>query len=230
MEMKKFIYITGDTHIPIDIGKLSTKKLPEQKEMTKNDYVIICGDFGGLWDGSKEEKYWLQWLNKKSFTTLFVDGNHENFNMLNQLPAEEFCGATAQKVNDSIYHPMRGMVYTIEDKKIFTFGGAESHDKEHRIENISWWNEELPSENEMNVARNNLKAHKNKVDFIITHAAPTSVQVQIKPQYKPNRLTDFLEEIKNTVSYQRWHFGHYHKDCSIDSKHICNYYGITRIN
>lgn len=142
------IYITGDTHIPIDIGKLSTKKFPEQKELTKNDYVIICGDFGGLWDGSKEEKYWLEWLNKKSFTTLFVDGNHENFNMLNQLPAEEFCGGTAQKVNDSIYHLMRGMVYTMEDKKIFTFGGAESHDKEHRIENISWWNEELPDENE----------------------------------------------------------------------------------
>ena len=38
------IYITGDTHIPVDIQKLSTKRFPEQKEMTKNDYVIICGD------------------------------------------------------------------------------------------------------------------------------------------------------------------------------------------
>ena len=35
------IYITGDTHIPVDIQKLSTKRFPEQKEMTKNDYVII---------------------------------------------------------------------------------------------------------------------------------------------------------------------------------------------
>ena len=201
------IYITGNTHIPIDIGKLSTKKFPEQKEMTKSDYVIICGDFGGLWDGSKEEQYWLEWLKKKSFTTLFVDGNHENFDMLNQLHVEEFYGAMAHKVNDSIYQLMRGMVYTIEDKKIFTFGGAESYDKEHRIENISWWNEELLDENEMEIALNNLKSHNNKVDFIISHAAPTSVQVQIKPQYKLNRLTDFLEEIKNTVSYKRWHFG-----------------------
>ena len=50
------IYITGDTHIPVDIGKLSVKRFPEQKEMTKRDYVIICGDFGGVWDGSNEEK------------------------------------------------------------------------------------------------------------------------------------------------------------------------------
>ena len=41
------IYITGDTHIPTDVGKLSSKRFPEQKNLTKNDYVIICGDFGG---------------------------------------------------------------------------------------------------------------------------------------------------------------------------------------
>lgn len=224
------IYITGDTHIPIDIGKLSTKKFPEQKELTKNDYVIICGDFGGLWNGGKEEKYWLDWLNKKNFTTLFVDGNHENFDMLNRLPTEEFCGGIVHKASNSIFHLMRGMVYTIEDKKIFKFGGAESHDKECRIEGISWWNEELPNENEMEFAQNNLNAHNNKVDFIITHSAPTSVQVQIKPQYNPNSLTDFLEEIKTTVSYEKWHFGHYHNDFAVDSRHICNYYKITRIN
>ena len=126
------IYITGDTHIPVDIGKLSAKKFPEQRNLIKNDYLIICGDFGGLWDGSKEEKYWLDWLNSRNFTTFFVDGNHENFDMLNSLPTEEFCGGTVHKINDSVYHLIRGMVYTIDNKKIFTFGGAESHDKNQR--------------------------------------------------------------------------------------------------
>ena len=63
------IYITGDTHIPSDIGKLSAKRFREQKNLSKNDYLIICGDFGGVWDGSNEEKYWLKWLRDKSFTT-----------------------------------------------------------------------------------------------------------------------------------------------------------------
>ncbi len=41
------IYVTGDTHIPIDIGKLSEDRFAEQCCMTKDDYLIICGDFGG---------------------------------------------------------------------------------------------------------------------------------------------------------------------------------------
>lgn len=50
--------------------------------MTKDDYVIICGDFGGVWDEGKMETVLLDWLDSKSFTTLFVDGNHENFDRL----------------------------------------------------------------------------------------------------------------------------------------------------
>ena len=69
------IYITGDTHIPMDIDKLSARRFREQKEMDKNDYVIICGDFGGVWDGSQRDRYWLNWLQKKRFTTLYAWGN-----------------------------------------------------------------------------------------------------------------------------------------------------------
>ena len=74
------IYITGDTHA--DFSRFLIDKFPIQKEMSKDDYVIICGDFGGIWTFEKEnirEKYSLDYLNEKKFTTLFVDGNHENF-------------------------------------------------------------------------------------------------------------------------------------------------------
>ena len=43
--MNGMIFITGDTHGDW-INRLRTKVFPEQKEMTKDDYVIICGDFG----------------------------------------------------------------------------------------------------------------------------------------------------------------------------------------
>lgn len=55
------IYITGDTHAEFK-HRFNMENFPEQKEMTKDDYVIICGDFGGVWDvgwESKTEKYWL---------------------------------------------------------------------------------------------------------------------------------------------------------------------------
>ena len=48
------IYITGDCHA--EFHKLNKENFPEQKEMTKEDYVIICGDFGGVWDAEQESK------------------------------------------------------------------------------------------------------------------------------------------------------------------------------
>lgn len=212
------IYITGDTHIPVDIQKLSAKRFPEQKEMTKNDYVIICGDFGGVWDGSNEEKYWIKWLKSKNFTTLFIDGNHENFEMLYSLPIVEFGGGTAHKVDNGIYHLMRGEVYTIDGKKFFAFGGAGSHDKELRIEGKNWWDAEMPNEQEYNNAENNLEKNNFKVDYVITHSAPTSVQNDIAPTYEINRLTEFFESIKNRLTCQKWFFGHYHKDIELYDK------------
>lgn len=71
------IFITGDCHR--DFRRFNTTNFPEQKEMTKEDCVIICGDFGSVWNKekeSKEEKHLLDWLESKSFTTLFIDGNH----------------------------------------------------------------------------------------------------------------------------------------------------------
>ena len=76
------IFVTGDTHIPIDIEKLGEKLFPEQKAMTRNDYVIVCGDFGGIWDKSERHAKWLKWLSERPYTLLFADGNHENFDML----------------------------------------------------------------------------------------------------------------------------------------------------
>ena len=63
------IYVTGDTHMKIDINKLNTNNFPQQKQLTKKDFVIVCGDFGMVWNGGKEEKYWLNWLNENNFTT-----------------------------------------------------------------------------------------------------------------------------------------------------------------
>lgn len=212
------IYITGDTHIPVDVQKLSTKRFLEQKEMTKDDYVIICGDFGGVWDGSNEEKYWLKWLKNKNFTTLFIDGNHENFEMLYNLPTVEFCGGIAHKVEDGIYHLIRGEVYSIDGNKFFVFGGASSHDKEYRTEGKNWWAAEMPSEQDYKNAEENLRKNNFNFDFIITHSAPTSVQKEVAPRYEVNKITEFLEEVKKNIACRKWFFGHYHRDIVIDEK------------
>ena len=140
------IFVTGDTHG--DFTRFATGNFPEQKEMTKDDFVIICGDFGGVWDGSKTERYWLDWLESKPFTTLFVSGNHENYDMLARLPVEQWNGGKVHIIEDNMIHLMRGQIFTIDGLKFFTFGGAYSIDKMSRAEGISWFPEEIPSREE----------------------------------------------------------------------------------
>ena len=96
---------------------------PEQKEMTKDDFVIICGDFGGVWnkgEENKEETMLMDWLDCKFFTTLFVDGNHENFDRLYDYPVEEWHGGKVHKIRPSVIHLMRGQIFEIDGKSIFT--------------------------------------------------------------------------------------------------------------
>ena len=165
------IYITGDCHQ--DYGRFNTRNFPEQKKMTGENYVIICGDFGGVWNKDKEDKEettLMDWLDCKSFTTLFVDGNHENFDRLYGYPVEEWHGGKVHKIRPSVIHLMRGQIFDIEGASFFTFGGASSHDiaggilelddpafkqkkkklgrgvLPYRINHLSWWERELPTD------------------------------------------------------------------------------------
>ena len=96
------IFITGDTHG--DFTRFKKKIFYEQAELTKDDCVMIAGDFGGIWDGSAEERHWLDWLEAKPFTTLFVSGNHENFDMLAEFPIDKWHGGKVQRIRPSVLH------------------------------------------------------------------------------------------------------------------------------
>ena len=223
------IFVTGDTHIPIDISKLNTKSFPLQKKLCKDDFLIICGDFGGVWRNDKEERYWRKWLEEKRFTTLFVDGNHENFDLLSSFEEVDFHGGRARRISNSIYHLMRGQIYLLDGKTIFTFGGASSHDKQYRTEGLNWWRQELPTQEELQSAQKTLNDVNRRVDYLITHCAPTSVQHALAPAYPTDILTDFFEELKGTVSYNGWFFGHYHRDRAVDERHRCLFEEIVQL-
>ena len=206
------IFVTGDTHANLDIGKLSTRRFPEQKELTKEDFLIVCGDFGLVWDGSAREIYWQDWLSDKNFTTLWIDGNHENFDILYELPLTEKFDGKVREIAPDIYHLDRGQVLTIDDQKIFVMGGARSHDREYRIKHISWWEQEMPTSAEMERAIEALDKCGWEVDYVITHCAPKSVQKMVCSWYENDPLVSFLERVRTDLKFKRWYFGHYHID------------------
>ena len=251
------VYITGDIHgNPV---RFSTDNFYEQKEFSGNkdeNFVIICGDFGLVWNCTEEnntEKYWLDWLESKPFVTLFVDGNHENFDRLDTYPVEQWHGGKVHKIREHVIHLMRGQVFEIEGKKFFTMGGASSHDisdgildpfedkelikewrndwsKMFRVNHVSWWERELPSEEEMQEGIENLKKHDNKVDFIITHSPSASVIALLgKGLYEQDRLTKYLEEIRCNTEYKRFFSGHFHINKAVNDKDIILYEQIVRV-
>lgn len=225
------IYITGDIHQLTDTVKLVTHRFTEQSNMTKDDYLIILGDTGFTWK-TIDLDYCLRYFNKKNFTTLFIDGNHEDFNRLNKLPVEEWNGGKVHKVTKSIIHLMRGQVFEIDGLKLFTIGGAYSVDKPLRKPNVSWWRQELPTKSEMNEGLKNLKKHNNKVDYILTHDSPDKY-LKFSWKYELHKddrdFKKYLDQIDNTIEFKHWYFGHHHEDIEIDNKHTVIFENIIKL-
>ena len=107
------VYLTGDTH-----GELDRFKHGRLRWLGKRDIVVVLGDFGFVWDGSKEEQKKLDWLRKRSYTLLFLDGAHENYDLLAQYPVEERFGGRVQALGGNVYHVCRGSVLELEGKNI----------------------------------------------------------------------------------------------------------------
>jgi hypothetical protein len=218
------IFITGDIHGEIETNRFSSRNWTMGQFLCRDDYLIIAGDFGLLFNNvpTNSEIYWLNWLANKPWTTLFVDGNHENHHMLQALEQIEFCGGTVGKVRDNILHLRRGEIYCIDDKQIFTFGGAHSVDKIHRVQGISWWPEEEPSYAETSYALENLEKHGNKVDIIISHTAPNTIINMLGsfPERANCASAKFLEYIVGYVQFNDLYCGHFHINSDIGKYHL----------
>lgn len=193
-----------------------------QKKLGKDDILIIAGDFGLVWwnpernlQEYKKDQKTLEMLRDAPFTTCFIDGNHENFDLLYTQPEEERWGGMVRVV-DGCFHLQRGEVYTMEGYTLFTFGGATSVDKKTRRKGLSWWPQEVLSDQEAEKGKASLASHNWTVDYVITHTAPH----QFRDVYAhtlwgkemPCPTADYLTTIYPNITYQRWYFGHFHDD------------------
>lgn len=205
------VYVTGDMH-----GDISRFSDPVIKKLRKNDVLIICGDFGFFWDGSRREKAVLKKIMSKNFTVAFVDGCHENFDILEKFPVTQWNGGKARIIGNNIVHLMRGQVYNIENKKFFTFGGGHSQDFDFRDGGKRWWIREQPTHAEIREGLANLEKNGWNVNYIITHEPPASLKdclgVDVLQRLEVHL---FFEDMIKICKYEKWFFG----KCHID-KHI----------
>lgn len=214
------IYFTGDMH-----GDFTRFQEPDMRALKKGDTLIVCGDFGFVWDGSKAEKATLKKLGKQKYTLCFIDGAHENFELLNQYPAVEWNGGQARRVSGSLYYLMRGQVFTIEGKTLFTMGGGISPDDDLRGGDEGRMRRELPSREELHAGAAALEKAGGKVDYIATHEPPMKIKgfLQLKSQVQatePSGLNTYFEELGKCCAFGRWFFGSMHIDKVIATSHV----------
>ena len=213
------IYITGDIHREQDIHKINPREFIAGRTLTDQDYVIICGDFGCIWDGGNGDRFWLKWLESLPWNTLFVDGNHENFDVLNTYPIVEWHGGKVHQIRKNVFHLMRGEIFDIDGLSFFSFGGGFSHDVQYRTEKLNWWQDELPTQEEVDNAYSNLENHKWNVDYVLSHDIFVShplakkYELSLEPYQQRVDIQSVLEDIQNKLDYKLWFHGHYHTDC-----------------
>ncbi len=219
------LYVTGDIHA--DIRRLKGRAA---KQLKKGDILLVCGDFGFLWDGSPKELRLLDWLGKRPYQILFVEGTHDNIDLLSGYPEETLYGGQVRRVSGNCCQLLRGECYEIEGKRVFALGGGERTDMDIRVEGETWWSRELPSAEELAHARETLASLNQQVDYIITHSvAPTVNKFLDREQMQINLLLAFLNEISETVQFKRWYFGSCHLDKAIPPKYCAVYQEILPV-
>ena len=168
------VYVTGDYHGGVaEHWRLEEPEWPEGYSLTRDDVLIVAGDFGLPWTFSLDECEEIAWLESRPWTTVFVDGNHERFDHWAERPCEEWRGGLVQRLSPGspIRHLVRGEVYDLGGASVLAMGGATSVDRARRVEGVSWWPQELPDA--VDFAR---------ADAALSHSTPRTSSTQTAPR------------------------------------------------
>lgn len=223
------IYVTGDMH-----GEEERLYSRSMKKLSEGDTLIVCGDFGFVWDGSAKEKKILEYLGSRKYNVCFIDGTHENFDLLEKCRMTVWNGGKVHRVSGNLFHMMRGQIFTIEGYRIFTFGGGESTDREMRTEHVSWWKEEMPTPAELEEGAKAIDEVDCDVDFIITHEPPSIVKstmlLRAGETDSVNKLNGYFEQLNRVCKFKHWYFGSMHEDRIITNVHTAVFEDVIPIN
>jgi len=155
-------------------------------------------------------RWWREWISNKPWTTFCVLGNHENYDMIEQLPTTTFGGEEVYQVSKSVFYAKTGRIYDLCGKKCLVINGADSRDKEWRTPHISWWEQEQITDDEVRFAKENLKKVGNSVDFVFSHTGGTNVCNYLG--FKATPSDERLQQVLDTTIYQKHFCSHYHED------------------
>ena len=208
------LFCSGDCHGNIDISKFNTREFPVQDELIRDDIVWILGDFGVCWDGGRQDKVIQDWWERKNFTVISTIGNHDNTDIILNLPVVEKYGGRLYKVRDNIYYADNG-IFNINGLRILNINGADSIDKDRRKEGFNWWpEEEITPQRVSNILRMIDESGEDKFDYVFSHTGGSFITNYLHFRPMPSDIQ--LDRILMNIRFERHYTGHYHIDTYID--------------
>ena len=240
--------ITGDTHGGMStISRIGNIKRNMPECVPEETGVIILGDAGLNFYLNKTDAKYKALLNSEGFNIYCVRGNHEqrpeNIETMS-LENDANVGNMVwiEKAYPNIRYFVDGGHYIIDGHPVLVIGGAYSVDKYWRLQRAGysagsaeiadpkrtgWFKDECLTKEEME----HIKAGSEglKYDFVFTHTAPISWEPNdlflscVDQSTVDKSMEYFLEEIKNSIEWNCWCFGHYHAD-RIERPHVEQFY------
>ena len=173
-------------------------------------HIISVGDFGywvHLPRGQKFVKRVAQLAEKTQIKFLWIDGNHENHDILRDLTDKFGKHEPINTPNEWCQYIPRGCRFTIAGNTFMGYGGAYSVDWLDRVEGDSWWRGELINPFDVDLLS------PYPVDILMTHEAPYDNGKKIT--YKDDLQVSIaqrhlVKEILDKVTPQFHICGHHH--------------------
>lgn len=210
------IYITGDTHR--DFSRLYKMKFKD------DDILIVLGDAGINYCLNEEDNNYKEYLKKFNVTLFCIRGNHEERpeNIDTYKEVDMFGGKVfVEEKYPYLIFAKDGEIYDLDHKKVLVIGGAYSVDKNYRIIYGHKWfkNEQLSIEERNNILN---KVKGNHFDIVLTHTCPYRYEPRevfmkgLDQKTVDKSMEHFLDEIEESIKYNKWYCGHYHTEKQID--------------
>ncbi|MGI6688039.1 MAG: metallophosphoesterase family protein [Christensenellales bacterium] len=225
----RYLFV-GDTHGAIDLGKMRSPELAGLG-LGSRDAVIHCGDFGAPWCQDMDEalRFWRQLPMK----VLICLGNHENYSWIRRRPQVRRFGCRGYDLGGNLFAPLAGETATLGGRRFWFYPGGFSIDFFLRKTGVDFFADELLSVDEaVRVMAGYFR--RGMPEYVISHDVPRSFILQhfgftIKqPPESYYRHTGetpgtrahpafMLDPVYQARRYQKWYFGHHHKDYAADS-------------
>lgn len=198
------VLFAGDIHGDINHAQW----VIETAHNTECTHIIACGDFG-YWvhmpRGQKFVNAVANMAKKHNIKFLWVDGNHENHDILRDLADEHGDDAPINTPNEWVQWIPRGCKFQIGTTTFMGYGGAYSVDWMQREEGLSWWRGELINPYHVDLLDD------EHVDILVTHEAPLGKEISYKDDIPVSVAQRALvSEIVNKVTPDVVVCGHHH--------------------